>query len=322
MFLHGISTNSRGVAILFKDTMQYDILDVIRDDDGNMLTLQMNCASKNILLINAYGPNIDNPTFFQTVKRQINTIDHDYFILCGDLNVTLNPQIDTFNYVGQNNSKSRDSLLDVMNSSSLIDIYRHLNPESQCYTLRRKNPIKQARLDYFIVSQTLLDIVTKVDIKTGYRTDHSLITLSICFTNFTRGPGVWRFNTSLLKDKEYLSLVKTWINDEKLKYAVPIYNFENIHTIPDESLCLNIDFDLFLEMLLLRIRGETIKYSSYKKRQKKQIEKDLILEIESLEKNLTNNNQVIYDEKKTTTSNNQRKCNEGQLYTFKSSMVK
>ena len=83
--LHGISTNSRRVANIFKDTMQYDILDVIRDDDGNMLTLQMNCASKNILLINAYGPNIDNPTFFQMVKRQINTIDHDYFILCGDL---------------------------------------------------------------------------------------------------------------------------------------------------------------------------------------------------------------------------------------------
>ena len=33
------STNSRGVGILVKDTMQYDILDVIRDDDGNMLTL-------------------------------------------------------------------------------------------------------------------------------------------------------------------------------------------------------------------------------------------------------------------------------------------
>ena len=185
-----------------------------------------------------------------------------------------------------------------MDSSSLIDIYTHLNPESQCYTWCRKNPIKQARLDYFIVSQTLLDIVINVDIKTGYRTDHSLITLSICFTNFTRGPGVWRFNTSLLKDKEYLSLVKTWINDEKLKCAVPIYNFEHIHTICDESLCFNIDFDLFLEMLLLRMRGETIKYSSYKKRQtKKQIEKDLILDIESLEKNLTNNNQVIYDKK-------------------------
>ena len=52
--------------------------------------------------------------FFQMVKRQIDSIDHDYFILCGDLNVTLNPQIDTFNFVGQNNSKSRDSLLDVM----------------------------------------------------------------------------------------------------------------------------------------------------------------------------------------------------------------
>ena len=65
-------------------------------------------------------------------------------------------------------------------------------------------------------------------------------------------PRSLEFNTSLLKDKEYLSLVKTWINDEKLKYAIPIYNFENTHTIPDESLCLNIDFDLFFGNVIVQ----------------------------------------------------------------------
>ena len=106
------------------------------------------------------------------------------------------------------------------------------------------------------------------------------------------------FNNSLLKDKEYLSLVRTWINDEKIKYAVPLYNLENICNIPDESLQLSIDYDVFLEMLLLRIRGETIKYASYKKKNNKKVEKDLLSEIESLEKNLSNSNQEIYEEKK------------------------
>ena len=67
---------------------------------------------------------------------------------------------------------------------------------------------KQARLDYFIASQTLLDLVSQVNIKPGYRTDHSLISVSLNLINFSHGPGVWKFNTSLLKDQEYIARVK------------------------------------------------------------------------------------------------------------------
>ena len=97
VILHGINTNSRGVAILFKETFQCDILHTLQDEDGNMLTLQIKHASKNILLINAYGPNTDNPMFFESIKKHIDAIDHDHFILCGDLNVSLNYQKDTCN---------------------------------------------------------------------------------------------------------------------------------------------------------------------------------------------------------------------------------
>ena len=140
--LNGFSTNSRGVGILFNHAIQYDILQVLRDENGNMLTVLMEYSNKKILLINAYGPNTDNQTFFQKVNDHIDAIEHDYFILCGDLNVTLDPSMDTYNYVRQNNLKSRDTLLKVMDSCSLVDIYRHFKPDSRRYTWRRKNPIK------------------------------------------------------------------------------------------------------------------------------------------------------------------------------------
>ena len=124
--LNGIHTNSRGVGILFKSSFQYDILRVLRDENGNMLTVLLRHASKNILMINAYGPNTDNQFFFKKVNDHIETIEHDYFILCGDLNVTLDPKMDTYNYVGQNNPKARETLLKVMDSCSLVDIYRYL----------------------------------------------------------------------------------------------------------------------------------------------------------------------------------------------------
>ena len=62
-----------------------------------------------------------------------------------------------------------------------------------------------------------------------------------------------------------------------------MYNFDNLENIDDSDIHLTIDFDLFLEMILLRIRGETIKYASFKKKKTLQKEQDLIQNIETLE---------------------------------------
>ena len=47
----------------------------------------------------------------------------------------------------------------------------------------------------------------------------------------------------------------------------------------------NIDYSLLLEVLLLRLRGETIKYSANKKKKRSKREEQLIKEIEEIEAN-------------------------------------
>ena len=42
-----------------------------------------------------------------------------------------------------------------------------------------------------------------------------------------------------------------------------IYNFENIHEVSNDDLHFTINSQLFLETLLMEIRGKTISYSSY-----------------------------------------------------------
>ena len=55
---------------------------------------------------------------------------------------------------------------------------------------------------------------------------------------------------------------------EKKMYSVPVYNFENLDVIPDQNIQLTINDSQFLEVLLLKLRGETIKYASGLKRGK------------------------------------------------------
>ena len=99
---------------------------------------------------------------------------------------------------------------------------------------------------------------------------------------------------SLLKDTNYVTTVKTVIDDTINLYKI---NNNNNNTVPDDNIQFTINDQLFLETLLIMIRGETIKYSSIKKKENMQEEIKLEKEILEIEENINNNtlNIHIYD---------------------------
>ena len=64
-------------------------------------------------------------------------------------------------------------MINIIEEYGLIDLYRYLNPNKSRYTWRRRNPLKQARLDYILISDTMVDLVDVMDIKPSYKSDHS-----------------------------------------------------------------------------------------------------------------------------------------------------
>ena len=66
-----------------------------------------------------------------------------------------------------------------------------------------------------------------------------------------------------------------------------VYNFENILEISNDDLHFTINSQLFLETLLMEIRSKTISYSSYKRKERDIIERDLLKDIDTLECNVS-----------------------------------
>ena len=149
----------------------------------------------------------------------------------------------------------------------MIDPYRDAYPELKRYTWRRKQPFHQARLDFFLISEDLLASVKKCNIENSYRSDHSPVILSLCFNKFIKGKPLWKFNNSLLKEIDYLNAINKKIDEIKQQYSLPIYNYDNLQNIPDSEIQFRINDQLFLDTLLMEIRGQTMSYSSYKKKQ-------------------------------------------------------
>ena len=54
----------------------------------------------------------------------------------------------------------------------------------------------------------------------SFCSDHSGIILKVGFQKFQRGRGFWKFNSSLLKDKNYVSLIKSTIKRVVAQYAI------------------------------------------------------------------------------------------------------
>ena len=159
-----------------------------------------------------------------------------YCIICGNFNIALDPAIDTNNYLHVNNPNARNAVIDLMSNFNLIDGFRMFHKNTRRYTWRRKNPLRQSRLDYFLISDPLLDLVNSCEIRPGYRTDHSIVELTLTLCKFKRGKGIWKFNCSMLKQKEYLSVVNSLIEKEKEICAIPVYRIENISHISDSDI--------------------------------------------------------------------------------------
>ena len=127
-----------------------------------------------------------------------------------------------------------------------------------------------------------MNFVKSTDILPGYRSDHSMVLTNFSFNDLDRGKGYWKFNNSLLKDIDYVNLVKCTIKNVIHQYVASPHNPDNIDNIPLHDINFVISYQLLFEMILLEIRGKTISYSSFKRKEGCQKEGQLISEIEQL----------------------------------------
>ena len=93
-----------------------------------------------------------------------------------------------------------------------------------------------------------------------------MIILDISFVQFQKGKPLWKHNNSLLSDKDYLRTMNNKIDEVKKQYALPVHNIDQINNVPDDEIQFVINDQLFLETLLMELRGKSISFSSYKKK--------------------------------------------------------
>jgi exonuclease III len=147
------------------------------------------------------------PNSLRTFIKQLETLGNDSVIIGGDFNVPLDYSSDTKLYRNNNNQKARERVLEMISEHDLVDVWRENNPSLSRFTWHGPHG-KQARLDYFLISSSLQVFTVNADIGYAYRSDHSPVEISFKYVEQQRGRGSWKFNNSLLYDKDYVQLIK------------------------------------------------------------------------------------------------------------------
>ena len=100
-----------------------------------------------------------------------------------------------------------DNLTEIKNKNNLVDIWRKINPTKKLYTYRNSDQTIHSRLDRIYITNTIKVKTSKI--YPISLSDHDGVTVTFLTREENpRGPGIWKLNTSILKQKEFQEIFK------------------------------------------------------------------------------------------------------------------
>ena len=272
-FSHG-SRHSKGVCILLHPTVQNKIDYSFSDKAGRIVLITCVLNSLKLSLVNIYAPNSQSEQldFLQNLnnclidKSEISTL-----IVGGDWNCTLS-KIDKIGGTIWKPTNYRNLILTTMDAFDLVDIQRLRHPRLRKYSYESKVLKLKSRIDFFLVAKNLTQHVKKSEIYPSIAPDHRAIYISLSWTTEkSRGPGLWKFNNTLLKDEHYVSKIRETYSRTRAFYS-------NL-----------ADARLLWEMLKMETRAATIAYSKKKAKATTNRELEIRRQLEILDRNICDN---------------------------------
>ena len=86
-------------------------------------------------------------------------LDISNIIMAGDRNIALDPSRYYTKYKHVNNTKAKEAFDSLITDIDMCDIWRDTNPDYHRYTWRRSTPFQQTRLDFFLITDSVVSLV-------------------------------------------------------------------------------------------------------------------------------------------------------------------
>ena len=191
---------------------------VWRDDAGRFVQVEVGIGEQVLRFVSLYAPNT-NPKrnrFLASVPDLMHFCRPTF--VCGDFNSVLDPDLDRCHPrslqrpAANRSTESVSALQSLLSSTQTFPVWRSLHPGVRTYSWDNASGNCSSRIDMIWAPIGMKDHIEDCDYYPSFFTDHRYIqvTFSLDSTSEVRGPGCWKFSTSLLQDQEYRDLVKSF----------------------------------------------------------------------------------------------------------------
>uniref|UniRef100_A0A3Q4ASB2 exodeoxyribonuclease III n=1 Tax=Mola mola TaxID=94237 RepID=A0A3Q4ASB2_MOLML len=200
------SFSQRGVAILIRKNFNVKILKQQSDE---------------YTFMNIYAPTADLPGFFVEVSNEITQFGNSYVVLYGDFNNVRNPKVDkTYTWGITRPSQAQKAIDTLEEELDLVDVWRFFHPSDKEFTFYSHPHISYSRIDYFLISKSLLSITEQTTIGTILVSDHAPVRFTLRLGRLSKlRPTRWRFNSSRLKDEQSWNAFKAVIGGRLIQHC-------------------------------------------------------------------------------------------------------
>lgn len=233
LFNHG-SASSRGVAILFKPGFLPSVTTEVSDYEGRFLLLDISDNLSSYSVGTVYAPTQDKPRdqllFLDHLEEAMDELESADVIIGGDFNCIFSAELDKNSNTPtpQASDTYRLRLRALMEERSMCDAWRCRFPRKRRYTFRRGS--YASRLDLFLTSTHLSEGARHSDPKIVTHSDHSILSISVGNSPTHRGPGLWKFDASLLLRQDFMTkatqFLEQWIRPPELSDPCSIWEWQ------------------------------------------------------------------------------------------------
>ena len=201
------SARSCGVIVLYRPLLT--VVNSWNDSDGRVLLVEFSFRDSVFRICSVYAPN-RNPVRDQFFDDLIPQIDPSVpTILAGDFNAVFDRLLDRVGSSPDDTSReSSVALCRLFDACCVEDVWRYLHPSSSSFTWARWDHSCASRIDHFGVPYAWVPSVSSCDIVPCPFSDHCALLLSFSIPEVVpHGPGLWKFNVSILEDDDYVALI-------------------------------------------------------------------------------------------------------------------
>lgn len=163
---------------------------------------------KKVTLANIYAPNTGQIKFVSNLAVLLSQFKDDPILVGGDFNLVNDALLDRSKSSLPADKAHSSSFSELCQTLGLSDIWRCVNPSSREYTFYSKVHNSYSRIDYILISNSIIQNVINSEIHAFIISDHAPLSISLFLDFHTNKTKQWKFNNMFLTDETFILMLK------------------------------------------------------------------------------------------------------------------